>query len=108
MFKILTYTFCRRGGAGGNFAQGHQDIKICIPFLLYGGAGRNFAQVWANWQIETVNLSFKVCMHGTRNKCITILHHLLQYRRHMENMDTKTRHKKVDKVHMSGSYGAGS
>ena len=43
---FLTYTFCRRGGAGGNFAQGHQHIKICIPFLLSGGAGGNFAQVW--------------------------------------------------------------
>ena len=64
---FLTYTFCTRGGAGGNFAQGHQDIKICIPFLLSGGAGRNFAQVLANWQIETVNLSFKVCMRRTRN-----------------------------------------
>ena len=54
---FLTYTFCRRGGAGGNFAQGHHDIKICIPFLLSGGAGGNFAQVWENWQIETVNLT---------------------------------------------------
>ena len=39
-----------------NFAWGHQDIKICIPFLLSGGAGGNLAQVWENWQIETVNL----------------------------------------------------
>ena len=53
---FLTYTFCRRGGAGGNFSHGHQDIKTCIPFLLSGGAGGNFAQVWENWQIETVNL----------------------------------------------------
>ena len=75
---FLTYTFCRRGGASGNFAKGHQDIKICMPFLLSGGAGGYFAQVWANWQIETVNLSFKVCMQGTHNKCISILHHLLQ------------------------------
>ena len=100
---FLTYTFCRRGGAGGNFTQDHQDIKICIPFLLSGVAGGNFAQVWANWQIETVNLSFKVCMHRTRNQCIIILHHLLQHRRHMENIDTKTRFKKGDKVHMFGS-----
>ena len=93
---FLTYTFRRRGGAGGNFAQGHQDIKICIPFLLSGGAGGNFAQVWAN-------LSFKVCMHRTRNKCIIILHHLLHYEQHMENIDTKIRHTKGDKVHMFGS-----
>ena len=53
---FLTYTFCRRGGAEGNFARGHQDIKICVPFLLSGAAGGNFAQVWENWQIETVNL----------------------------------------------------
>ena len=53
---FLTYTFWRRGGAGENFAQSHQDIKICIPFLLSEGAGGNFAQVWENWQIETVNL----------------------------------------------------
>ena len=77
---FLTYTFCRRGGARGNFAQ-----------------------VWANWLIETVNLSFKVCMHRAHNQCIIILHHLLQYRRHMENIDTKTRHRKGDKVHMFGS-----
>ena len=75
---FLTYTFCRTGRAGRNFAQGHQDIKICIPFLLSGGAGGNFAQVWENLQIETVNLSFKVCTHRTRNKCIIILHNLLQ------------------------------
>ena len=53
---FLTNIFCTRGRAGGNFAQGHQHIKICIPFLLSGGAGGNFAQVWENWQIETVNL----------------------------------------------------
>ena len=56
---FLTYAFCRRGGAGGNFAQGHQDIKICIPFLLSGGAGGNFAQAWENWQIDTVNFEFQ-------------------------------------------------
>ena len=99
----LSYIFCRTGGAGGNFAQGHQDIKIGILFLLSGGAGGNFAQVLANWQIETVNLSFKVCMHRTRKKCRTILHHLLQYRRHMENIGTKTRHIKGDNVHMFAS-----
>ena len=38
------------------FAQGHQDIKICILFLLSRGAGGNFAQGPENWQIETVNL----------------------------------------------------
>ena len=100
---FLTYTFCRRGGAGENFAQGHQDIKICIPFLLSGGARGNFAKVLANWQIETVNLSCKVFMHRTRNKCRIILHHLLQYRRHMENIGTKTRHRQGDKVHRFGS-----
>ena len=100
---FLSYIFCRRGGSGGNFAKGHQDIKICIPFLLSGGAEGNFAHVLANWQIETANLSFKVCMHRTHKKCRTILHHLLQYRRQMENMDTKTRHRKGDKVHMFGS-----
>ena len=100
---FLPYTFCRRGGAGGNFAEGHQDIKICLPFLLSGGARRNFAQVWASWQIETVNLSFKVCMHRARKKCIIFLHHLLQYRGHMENIDTKTRHRKGNKVHIFGS-----
>ena len=100
---FLTYTFCRRGGAGGNFAQGHQDIKICIPFFLSGGAGGNFAQVLAYWQIETVNLSFKVGMYRTRKKCRTILHHLLQYRRHMENIGTNTRHRKGDKVQLFGS-----
>ena len=68
---FLTCTFCRRGGAGGNFAQGHQDIKICTPLLLSGGAGGNFSQVWDNWQIETVNLSFKVCMHGTVRQMAT-------------------------------------
>ena len=88
---------------GRNFAQGHQDIKICIPFLLSGGAGDHFAQVLANGQIETVNLSFKVCMHSTRNKCTVIHHHLLHHRRHMENTGTKTRHRKGDKVHMFGS-----
>ena len=82
--------------------------EISSSFLLSGGAGGNFAQAWENWQIETVNLSFKVCMHRTRNKCIIIFHHLLQYRRHMENIDTKTRNKKGDKVHTFGSCGAGS
>ena len=53
---FLTYTFCRRGGAGGNLVHGHQDIKICIPFLLSGDAGGKFALVWENWQIETVNV----------------------------------------------------
>ena len=98
---FLTYTCCKRGGAGGNFAQGHQDIKICIPFLLSRGMGK-FHPAWENWQVETVNLSFKVCMHRTRNKCRIILGHLLHYRRHMENIDTKTRHRKGDKVHMFG------
>ena len=73
-----------------------------------GGAGGNFPQVWENWQIETVTLSFKVCMHRTHNECTIILLRLLQYRRHMENIDTKTRHKKGDTVRMFGSYGAGS
>ena len=100
---FLSCIFCRTGRVGRNFAQGHQDIKICIPFLLSGGAGGNFAQVLANWQIETANLSFKVCMHSTRNKCTVIHHHLLQYMRHMENIGTKTRHRKGDKVHMFGS-----
>ena len=104
----LTYKFCRGGGAGANFAQGHQDIKICIRVLLSGGGGENFAQAWENWQNEKVNLSFKLCMHKTRNRCIIILHHLLQYRRHMENIGTKKRHKKGDRMHMFGSYGAGS
>ena len=97
---FLTYTFCIRGRAGGNFAQGHQDIQICIPFLLSGGAGGNFPQVLANRQIEIVNLSCKVCMHSTRNKCTIILHHPLQYRGHLENIGTKTRHRKGDKLHM--------
>ena len=66
---FLSYTFCRTGGAGRSFAQGHEDIKICIPFLLSREAEKNFAKVLANWQIETVNLSFKVCMHRTRKKC---------------------------------------
>ena len=100
---FLSYIFCRTRRVGRNFAQGHQDIKICIPFLLSGGAGGNFAEVLLNWQIETVNLSFKVCMHSTRNKCTAIHHDLLQYRRHMENIGTKTRHRKGDKVHMFGS-----
>ena len=65
---FLTYVFCRTSGAWRNFAQGHQDIKVCVLFLLSGGAGGNFAQVLLNWQIETVNLSFKVCMHRTRKK----------------------------------------
>ena len=72
-------------------------------FFAIRGSWGSFAQVLANWQIETVNLSFKVRMHSTRNKCTVILHHLLQYRRHMENIGTKTRHKKGDKVHMFGS-----
>ena len=100
---FLTYTFCRTGRVGRNFAQGHQDFKIGIPFLLSGGAGGNSAQVLLNWQIETVNLSFKVCMHSTRNKCTAIHHHILQYRRHVENIGTKTRHRNGDKVHMFGS-----
>ena len=100
---FLSYIFCRTGRVGRNFAQGQQDIKICIPFLLFGGAGGNFAQVLANWQIETLNLSFKVCMHSTRNECTVILHRLLQYRQHMENIGTKTRQRKGDKVHMFGS-----
>ena len=100
---FLSYIFCRRGRVERNFAQGHQDNKICIHFLLSGGAGGNFAQALANWQIETVSLSFNVCMYSARNKCIVIHHHLLQYRRHMENIGTKTRHRKGDKVHMFGS-----
>ena len=100
---FLTYIFCKRGRVGRNFAQGHQYIKICIPFLLSGGAGEIFAEVWANWQVETLNLSFKVCMHSTRDKCTVIHHYLLQYRQHMENIGTKTRHIKGDKVHMFGS-----
>ena len=100
---FLSDIFCRTGVAGRNFAQGHQDIKICIPFILSRGAGGNFAQVLANWPKETMNLSFKECMHRTRKKCRTILHHLLQYRRRMENIGTKTRHRKGDKVHMLGS-----
>ena len=102
---FLSYIFCRTGSVGRNFAQGHQDIKICIPFLLSGGggAGGTFAQVLANWQIEIVNLSFKVCMHSTRNKCTVIDYHRLQYRRHMENIGTKRRHEKGDNVHMFGS-----
>ena len=100
---FLSYIFSRKGRVWRNFAQGHQDIKICIPFLLSGGAWGNFAQVLLNWQIETVNLSFKVCTHSTRNKCRAIHHHLLQYRRHMENIGTKKRHRKGDKVHMFGS-----
>ena len=79
----------------------HQNMHTF--FAIRGGVGGNFAQVWANWQIETVNLSFKVCMHRTRNKCTIIHHHLLQCRRHMENIGTKTRHKIGDKVHMFGS-----
>ena len=102
---FFSYIFCITGRVGRNFAQCHQDIKICIPFLPSGGAGGDFAQVLANWKTETVNLSFKVCMHSTRNKRTVILHHLLQYKRHMENMGTKTRHRKGDKVHMFGSKG---
>ena len=93
---FLSYIFYRTGGAGQNFAQGRQDIKICAPFLLSGGVGENFTQVLANWQIETVNLSFKVCRQRTRKKCRTILHHLLQYRRHMENIGRKRRHRNCD------------
>ena len=100
---FLSYIFCRTRRVGRNFAQGHQDIKICKPFLLSGRAGGNFAQVLANWQIEIVNLSFKVCMHSTRKEGTIIHHHLLQYMRHMENIGTKKRHKKGDKVHMFGS-----
>ena len=74
-------------------------------FLAIRAGWANFAQVWENWQIETVNLSFKVCLHRTHNKCIIVLHRLLQYMRHMENVDTKTRHKKGDKVHMFGCLG---
>ena len=77
--------------------------KHVYLFCYPGGLGENFAQVLANWQIETANLSFKVCMHRTRKKCRTILHHLLEYKRHMENMGTKTTHRKGDKVHMFGS-----
>ena len=100
---FLSYVFCRRGGVGGNLVQGHQDTKICIPFLLSGGVGGNFAQVLANWQTESVKLSFKVCMHRTRKKCETILHHLLQYRQHMGNVGTETKHRNSDKKHMFGS-----
>ena len=39
---FLSYIFCRTRGAGGNFAQGHRDIKICIPFLLSGGGWGKF------------------------------------------------------------------
>ena len=77
--------------------------KYVYLFCYPGGAGGNFGQVLANWQIEPVNLSFKVCMHRTCNKCRIILHHLLQYMRQMENIGTKTRHRKGDKVHMFGS-----
>ena len=97
---FLNYMFCRTGRVGRNFAHGHQDIKICISFLLSGGAGGNFAQVLANWQIGN---RFKVCMHSGRNKCAVIHHHLLQHGRHMENIGTKTRHRKGDKEHMFGS-----
>ena len=51
-------------------------IGAILPLLTHRSGG-NFAQVLANWQIETVNLSFKVCMHSTRNKCTVIHHHLL-------------------------------
>ena len=100
---FLTYTFCRRGGVGGKSPRAIKTSKYVYLFCYLGGLGGNFAQVWANWQIETVNLSFKVCIHRTRNKCIIILRHLLQYKRHMDNIDTKTRHRKGDKVHMFGS-----
>ena len=74
--------------------------KYVYLFCYPGGLGEISPRPEKNWQIETVNLSVKVNMHRTRNKCIIILHHLLQYRRDMENIDAKTTHKKGDKVHM--------
>ena len=85
------------------FRPGSSIHQNMYTFFAIRGAGGNFAQVLLNWQIETVNLSFKVCMHSTRKKRTAIQHHLLQYRRHTENIGTKTRHRKGNKVHMFGS-----
>ena len=100
---FLSYIFCRTGRAGRNSLRVIKTSKYVYLFCNPGGAGGNFAQVLLNWQIETVNWSVKVCMHSTRNKCTAIHHHLLQYKRHMENIGTKTRHKKGNKVYMFGA-----